>query len=773
MTMFGSQWLANAGASYEIDQSIRFNDDDSAYLENANYSSSPTSGTDCTFSFWVKRCRLGATQICIYGGDASGSTYEGIRFDSDDQFRVFQASSAYDIISTQVFRDVSAWSHFVVAFDTDSGVAADRIKIYHNGSRITDFSLQTNPSSGYVTNFNTGGSGEAIQIGREGGNSQFLDGYMAEIVFIDGQALTPASFGETNDDGVWIPKNSSSLTFGTNGYYLKGQDSSALGDDTSGNGNDFTSSGLAAADQMSDSPTNNHCTLNPLWVDGHTLSDGNLVASAAADSAAIGTMAFDPTDSAGFYFEAKVTTAATYPNVGIRTIESPSQVGAVTSLSGNSTGRFSFTGSNGQFSDAGSGSSYGSAWAGTADKVIGVLVKAGALYFSIDGTIQNSGTAAKTGLTGLMLPTVFYDAGSGTTASWEMRFDASDWSTTPSGYKAITTDNLATPSIKDGSEYFHSQLYTGNGSSGLAITNDANAGDFEPDLLIIAPRSNGDNKVWFDDVRGTTKRIKSNSADPGDTDSTAQLTFESDGFDLDTTDVNFNGSGRTYVAWQWKKGATPGFDIVEYTGNATNRTISHSLGVAPEWIVIKDTSNTESWVVGHNSIGFTKNLFLNLTNAEASSSTIWQDTAPTSSVFSIGTSDGVNKSSGAHIAYLWASVDGFSKFGSYTGNGNADGPFVYTGFKPALVILKVSSNSPTGWIILDNKRDTFNSVNHVLQPNNSETEVSGSDNWDFNSNGFKVRTTWAAANGSGYTVTYVAFAEHPFANPDGAPATAR
>ena len=596
---------------------------------------------------------------------------------------------------------------------------------------------------------------------------------MAEIVFIDGQALTPSSFGETNDDGVWIPKDPSSLTFGTNGFYLKGQDSSALGDDTSGNGNDFTSSGLAAADQMSDSPTNNHCTLNPLWVDGHTLSDGNLVASAAADSAAIGTMAFDPTDSAGFYFEAKVTTAATYPNVGIRTIESPSQVGAVTSLSGNSTGRFSFTGSNGQFSDAGSGSSYGSAWAGTADKVIGVLVKAGALYFSIDGTIQNSGTAAKTGLTGLMLPTVFYDAGSGTAASWEMRFDASDWSTTPSGYKAITTDNLATPSIKDGSEYFHSQLYTGNGSSGLAITNDANAGDFEPDLLIIAPRSNGDNKVWLDDVRGTTKRIKSNSADPGDTDSPAQITFESDGFDLDTTDVNFNGSGRTYVAWQWKKGATPGFDIVEYTGNATNRTISHSLGVAPEWIVIKDTSNTESWVVGHNSIGFTKNLFLNLTNAEASSSTIWQDTAPTSSVFSIGTSDGVNKSSGAHIAYLWASVDGFSKFGSYTGNGNADGPFVYTGFKPALVILKVSSNSPTGWIILDNKRDTFNSVNHVLQPNNSETEVSGSDNWDFNSNGFKVRTTWAAANGSGYTVTYVAFAEHPFANPDGAPATAR
>jgi hypothetical protein len=775
MTMFGSQWLANAGASYEIDQSIRFNDDDSAHMARNGFGQSPTSSTDCTISVWVKRGNnLGSNSTIFYGGDPNGSTSESLRFGTGDQLQFSQASSDYDLKTNQLFRDPSAWYHIVVVLDTDNGTEGNRAALYVNGSKVTSFATENYPGSSYSTNFTANSSSVEHVIGSNaasGNASQFFDGYIAEFNFIDGQVLTPASFGETNDNGVWIPKKYSAA-YGANGFYIKGESSSDLGNDSSGNDNDFTSSGLAAADQMSDSPTNNHCTLNPLWVDGHTLSDGNLVASAAADSAAIGTMAFDPTDSAGFYFEAKVTTAATYPNVGIRTVESPSQVGAVTSLSGNSTGRFSFTGSNGQFSDAGSGSSYGSAWAGTADKVIGVLVKAGALYFSIDGTIQNSGTAAKTGLTGLMLPTVFYDAGSGTAASWEMRFDASDWSTTPSGYKAITTDNLATPSIKDGSAYFHTQLYTGNGSSGLAITNDANAGDFEADLLIIGPRSNGDNKVWFDDVRGTTKRIKSNSADPGDTDSTAQLTFESDGFDLDTTDVNFNGSGRTYVAWQWKKGATPGFDIVEYTGNKTNRTISHSLGVPPEWIVIKDYSNTESWIVGHNSIGWTKNLYLNLTNAEATSSSIWQDTAPTSSVFSIGTSDGVNKV-GSHIAYLWASVPGFSKFGSYTGNGNADGPFVYTGFKPALVILKVSSNSPTGWIILDNKRDTFNSVNHVLQPNNSETEVSGSDNWDFNSNGFKLRTTWAAANGSGYTVTYVAFAEHPFANPDGAPATAR
>ena len=182
--VFSNNLLAGSGGQstgYDIENSLRFNSADSAFLENEDYSGSPTSGTDCTFSFWVKRSKLGATQVCIYGGDANGSTYEGIRFDSDDQFRVFQASSAYDLITTQVFRDVSSWYHFVVAFDTDNGTAGDRIKIYVNGSRVTDFSLQTNPSSGYVTNFNTGGTGEAIQIGREGGNSQFFDGYLAEI----------------------------------------------------------------------------------------------------------------------------------------------------------------------------------------------------------------------------------------------------------------------------------------------------------------------------------------------------------------------------------------------------------------------------------------------------------------------------------------------------------------------------------------------------------------------------------------------------------------
>ena len=547
--------------------------------------------------------------------------------------------------------------------------------------------------------------------------------------------------------------------------------------DNSTLGNNFFSSGLAATDQMSDSPTDNHCTLNPLWVDQHTLSDGNLVASAATDSAAIGTMAFDVTDSDGYYFEAKVTTAATYPNVGIRTVESPSQVGAVTSLSGNSTGRYSFTGSDGNFNDAGSSSSYGSAWAGTADKVIGVLVKAGALYFSIDGTIQNSGTAAKTGLTGYMLPTVFYDAGSGTSASWEMRFDASDWGTSPSGYKAISSNNLADPQVENPSAYFHTQLYTGNSTSGHAITNNAQAGDFQPDWLIIAPRSNGDHHQVFDAVRGTTSRIQTNQANAATVDGTALITFETDGFDLDTTDINYNGSGRTYAAWQWKANGsgssnedgsitstvsadtTSGFSIVQYEGTKSNATIGHGLGVAPKWIIIKDFDATESWIVGLDALGFTKNLFLNLNNAVQTSSTIWNDTAPTSSVFSIGTSDGVNKTD-THIAYCFAEVEGFSKFGTYEGNSSADGTFIYTGFRPAWITLKEVDNADD-WVIYDTKRDPINIADTVLRMDSTNSEYSGSGREiDILSNGFKIRTSNATINASN-TFAYLAFAEFP------------
>ena len=745
-----SQWFAAPDTTYEISQSARFNDDDSSYLHRTP--SSAGNRRTWTWSGWVKRGNLGSKYF--FGAVNTGT--DSIGFTSTGIITIgFNNANDGKLQTNRLFRDVSAWYHIVVGVDTTSGTAGDRIRLYVNGVEETSFSADVAPSLNYDTGVNNTVSNT---VGSLSAPSGYFDGYLAEVHLVDGSQLTAASFGETDSTtGQWVPKAYSG-SYGTNGFYLQFQDSSAFGDDTSGNGNDFTSSGLAAADQMSDSPTDNHCTLNPLWVDQHTLSDGNLVASAAGDSAAIGTMAFDVTDSDGFYFEAKVTTAATYPNVGIRTVESPSQVGAVTSLSGNSTGRYSFTGSDGNFNDAGSSSSYGSAWAGTADKVIGVLVKAGALYFSIDGTIQNSGTAAKTGLTGYMLPTVFYDAGSGTSASWEMRFDASDWGTSPSGYKAISSNNLADPTIDDPSAYFQTTLYAGNGST-QSITNGGNS-NLQPDLIWIKNRSATDNHVLTDAVRGATKIISSDSRDAETTDADTVTAFASDGFAL-VADDKVNTSSENYVAWQWKEGSTPGFDIVTYTGTGSGANISHSLGVKPSVVIVKCRSDSSThWIVNDWSGDYANKLKLNETEAASGSSGFV--TAATSSTFTLGTDTDVNGSSRTYVAYCFAEVESFSSFGSYVGNGSAtDGPFVYTGFRPALVVTKNITNSGDAWPVADSARAPFNVANATVFWNLNNAETTGYS-VDLLSNGFRPFSSDHGINESGATYIYAAWAESPF-----------
>ncbi len=779
MTMFGSQWLANAGASYEIDQSIRFNDDDSAYLEWSSYSGSPTSGTDCTFSFWVKRCRLGATQVCIYGGDASGSTYEMIRFDSDDQFRVAQASSAYDLTTTQVFRDVSAWSHFVVAFDTDNGTAADRIKMYHNGSRITDFSVQTNPSSGYVTNFNTGGSGEAIQIGREGGNSQFLDGYMAEIVFIDGQALTPASFGETNDDGVWIPKKYSGA-YGTNGYYLKGQDSSALGDDTSGNGNDFTSSGLAAADQMSDSPTKNWCTYNLLRTRGtNTLSNGNLQAAAGSAGAYV-TSTFG-VSSGKWYWEYTFTGTYNFPIVGIMGTALyqdayPSQL----------TNAVLYYSSNGNKYIDSTGSSYGASYA-VSDK-IGVALNLDDNEITF---FKNNSTQGAISISNREYTPLVGEEGS-SNGGIIANFGQSDFEyTPPTGFKALNTSNLPAPTIKDGSAYFQPKIYTGS-TSAQDITFSGNS-DLPPDWLWFKARSASDHFV-FDRLRGVLKTISTNDKTAEVTSTGSMTAFGADGFSLGDggSDNDINGvDGTNYVVWGWaangsgssnedgsinttatSANTTAGFSISTFTGTGSGATVGHGLGAKPSVVLVKcfGTASTH-WIINDWSGDYSNKLKLNENEAASSSSGFV--TAASSTTFTLGTDTDVNGSSRTYVAYCFAEIPGYSKISSYTGNNNADGPFVFTDFAPAYVLWKNRTTAGNHWIVADRARSPQNVSVERLFPDLTNAESTSTAMCDFLSNGFKIRSTMGEINTSGDTIIYMAFAENPFGGSGLAPATAR
>mgnify|MGYP000850491678 CR=1 FL=1 len=337
------------------------------------------------------------------------------------------------------------------------------------------------------------------------------------------------------------------------------------------------------------------------------------------------------------------------------------------------------------------------------------------------------------------------------------------------------------------SDYFNTKLYTGTGSS----QNITGVG-FQPDLLWLKSRSNADFHYFQDVVRGVTKQLATNTTGAETSYTNGVTAFGTDGFTVDSSNWS-NRSGGTFVGWNWKANGTgvantdgsisstvsanttSGFSIVSYTGTGANATVGHGLGVAPKMIIVKKYNVTGSWGVYHNSLGNGNFLYLNDTNASASNSTLWNNTSPTSSVFNLGSSAISNSSSNSHIAYCFAEKQGFSKFGSYTGNGSTNGTFVYLGFKPAFVLLKHSSGGTDNWNLYDNKRLGYNANYSFLIPNESNAENTGTTTapLDLLSNGFKIRASTGHSNSSGETYIYMAFAENPFVTSTGVPATAR
>jgi len=322
--------------------------------------------------------------------------------------------------------------------------------------------------------------------------------------------------------------------------------------------------------------------------------------------------------------------------------------------------------------------------------------------------------------------------------------------------------------IDDPTIYFNTLLYTGNGSSSHGVTGVG----FTQDWTWIKERSQTESNFLFDTVRGDNKYVNSNNTDQEYTES-GGMAFNSDGFTLGSWN-SVNENNQTYASWNWKKTATAGFDIVSYTGNSSVRTISHNCGAIPKMMIVKKRSDGDNWSVYHQGTGAGNFTILNTTAASAGSSTMWNNTTPTASVFSLGNKGEVNANGQTFIAYLFADIKGYSKFGSYTGNGNADGNFIYTGFKPALVILKGASGSGSteNWSMYDNKRTGFNVDNNVLYPNDNSAEGT-SDDIDLLSNGFKIRRATGLLNDTAVTYIYMAFAENPFVTSSGVPATAR
>ena len=329
--------------------------------------------------------------------------------------------------------------------------------------------------------------------------------------------------------------------------------------------------------------------------------------------------------------------------------------------------------------------------------------------------------------------------------------------------------------IDDPEAYFQVKIYAGD-STNHAITLDGDT-DMSPNMVWIKERDDDINHYLYDSVRGVGKRLQVNIDNAeGDTDSTWFASFDSDGFSIGSED-NINDTGDNYVAWCWKE-ASGIFDIDAYEGTGSARTEAHSLSAVPHLMIVKSRDGAYNWAVYHHkNTGASgsaedEGIFLNLTNATDSSPVQWNDTAPTDSVFSLGTGNQTNRSGDSYIAYLWSEKQGFSKFGGYTGNGNADGPFIYTGFRPAMVIIKWVSGS-NRWVISDNKRDIDNPVIGELNPDASTAEDTASTPFDFLSNGFKIRRTGDVFNNSGGTYIYMAWAEAPFVNSNGVPCNAR
>jgi hypothetical protein len=297
----------------------------------------------------------------------------------------------------------------------------------------------------------------------------------------------------------------------------------------------------------------------------------------------------------------------------------------------------------------------------------------------------------------------------------------------------------------------------------------------QPDLVWGKIRSEAQDHVLVDSVRGATKQLYASDNALEQTEAQGLTGFASDGFTLGTH-AYFNKNTATYVAWCWKESATAGFDIVTATGTGSAKTISHSLSAVPHWIISKEkTGSANDWVVYHHkntSAPETDKLILNETNATSDDS-CWNDTAPTSSVFSVSGASVVNRSSSTYVYYLWSEKKGFSKFGSYTGNGNANGTFTYLGFKPSFVMVR-DPNNAENWLMYDNKRPGFNVTNNHLFANTSDSETASTANiMDLLSNGFKIRSTNNGLNRSGGTFLYMAFAESPFVNSNGVPNNAR
>jgi len=782
MVNFSSEkWFSESSFyPYEISSSCRFNTDQSSCMEKTF--SGAGNRKVFTFSTWVKLASgSNSKSFFTAGADAQNKTECGmqsgaLRFENE-------VSNDRDLKDTKAtLKDRSAWYHLVYAIDLTQSTNNDKVKMYINGVLQTEFGSEDDTFANVDSNINAAAT---HYIGKRGyADTRYHDGYMAETHFIDGTQLTADSFGEEKED-VWIPKQYTG-SYGTNGFYLKFDQTgsgtpsaSTRGADSSGNGHHFTTSAVNAADcNRPDTPTNNFCTMNPLALSNTGAADfsiGDTLITLADNEEAFGSFGVS---SGKWYWEVDHQSSASSNDklgIGIADADNP-----------NNNEQVNY---GHQATTWGVGDIIGVA-VNVDDEEITFYKNNTAIETDTDWsskgwtTIVPFLTSANSAGNEVAMINFGGDSSFNTNKTAQGNTDENGhgdfYYTPPSGFLALCAKNLPEPTIspfgnENPSDYQLTKRWTGSGSEKSITTS-----GFQPDWVWIKHRDGTKDHRLFDSVRGANKRLSS-QATSAETDMTQGLkSFDSTGFTLGTA-ASVNTSSDTYVGWAWKAGTAfsndasatgvgtidstgsvstkAGFSIISYTGTGSNGTVAHGLEAVPKMIIVKGRTNTYDWIVWHNTFNASERLRLNTTDDKEAGN--W-NTLPTSSVFGLGTHLNINQSGDDFIAYVFAEVESYSKYGSYSGNGSSNGPFIFTGFRPAWLMVK-RTDSTTSWYIYDNKRDDINLAGTLLQADNDAAEAESTTNaFDFYSNGFKARGTGGTVNASGGTFIYMAFAEMPF-----------
>jgi hypothetical protein len=761
-----------------------------------------------TLSFWIKRCsNLDALQIIFqHGADVNNCTQ--LSFDSSNRLQYQQVDGGGNtdsLVTNRSFEDTSKFYHIVLAVDTTQSTEANRVRMYVDGDEITSWSTANYPSQNTDTDMNTT---TEFSIGRQLGATTAYspDCYFAEVNYVDGTQYTPSTFGITDTStGRWIPKALTGISYGTNGFRLEFANSAGqtIGDDTSGNGNDFTVSNITTTDLTTDSPTQNFITFDEDRYLGtqQITEEGGLTVYASSGSGYTGMAANKEIPQSGkWYWEVRLDAVGnvngiTNPTYGvidlnIKDINEFSTGSPIHQQSGGMGGSYwsgfrfgSLYNSSGNDFTIGSGAAAeddyflfafdmdnGKAWWGFNDSSAGSDV----VWFANDGgTDGNPSTGANPTVTfnpkdHRFVPIQgFYAPGSGYSARYHFNFGQKTHAfTVPTGFSSLSQNNFAE---------------TGKGI---------------PDLVWIKNRDQGDSHQLYDSSRGKHKEVHSDNTEAEGTITDGLQKFLKGGFEIeDNTQVNT--LAESYVSWNWaanggttaantdgsgasiasttQANQTAGFSIVKYTGTGSAGTIAHGLGAVPTFISVKNLDDSASWYVYMNvtrsASPNTYYMRFDSDDSQTQTGAAWNDTTPTSSVFTVGGEDTTNKNTKKYIAYCWTDIPGYSLTGSFTGNGNANGSFVYTGFKPKLVMIK-GLNIGNNWIVWDSERSKFNPCDDALYWDLSQAAATSGNDLDIYSNGFKCRGTNSNYNGS-YIYGFLAFAENPFVGDGTNPTTAR